>query len=325
MSLSPLIITPGQPGPMLPGEFASGSIPNVVTFRVKDLGPPSILYVQRDDQLVLWAVSSSANELVTVTARLLLALPPVTGQPGVDPAALKALLAGPGILPIVTIKQQLQLGAAFTQGFVTVPLAEGYLLSVTVIANLANQRGITFARVRIDRTTPVIAATNAALILLADYVTAGMAPTWPGGRVTQPTESTGALLTVSPANPGLGADISFTIGGQDRNRLSSLATTFVTSATVATRISRLRITDAAGNLVWQSPPSQTQLAGVTAIYSASQGQVTSAVDTTTINWSLPGLQFVGGGWTISTNTLAIQAGDQWSLTRLSIEQWIDQF
>lgn len=323
MGSSVILPATGQPGPQQPGEFASAAVPNVVTFGFEGIGPPSPLYIQRDDQLVIEAATTTAtSDLVFVTARLLLPVAPSAGQPvqgaGGVPTAVPQ--RGSTIIPIVFTATA---GANGVLTATTIPLAEGYLLSVGVTGNTALKRGTTFVRVWINRGAVSTLSPNAATVLIADYVTQTAVVGWPYGRVLSPPEGPGNVKNVPIGAPGAGVDWTTTQPGGVRWRLQSWNAQLVTSATVANRIVRGFIKTGGGSIVWQGSPSAVIPASQTVQVSAASGQFTASTDPATVGVALPSPAMVNGAFIIGVSTTGLQAGDQWSGIQLHVEEWLD--
>lgn len=295
---------------------------NDVTFLLRGVAPPSPLYIQRDDQLVVEGVTVNVSDALIVNVRQLLAAPQYPGS--VNRVGAGADPLHPGSFPIVASQQQFEIPSQNILAINTMPLVEGYLLSVSVSLKSggATQRGATFCRLWINRGKTQSFAPNAALMLIADYPTSQHSVSWPYGRVLYPTEGPGAMSQLQQVAPAAGADWTFTVALFNRLRLQSLAVVLTTAATVANRIPRLQIKDPAGSLIWQAAPQAVQPASTAIQYSAGGVQVASVVDTTTLNWPLPANTIIEGGSTIGTNTLAIQVGDQYGITKLNGELWV---
>lgn len=103
-------------------------------------------------------------------------------------------------------------------------------------------------------------------------------------------------------------------GGQ-ATRLLTLAATLTTSATVTNRTPVLRLADQNGNMVWETAAATPQTATTSWAYSASAtggaAESGSAQTTGVVSLTLPDL-WVPAGWSWSTATGGLQAGDQWS-------------
>lgn len=317
------VTPPGQPGPLQPGEFSSISRPNVVTFGFEGIGPPSSLYIQRDDQLAIEAYTAlPTNDTVTIIARLLLPVAPTPGQPasGADLMAPAPPTQGSTIVQI-----QAQLIPVQNSGAVKaiVPLAEGYLLSVAASSLSATSRGDTFVRAWITRPPIVSGNPSGAEVLFGDYV-AQFAPVgWPFGRAVHPTEGPGELTSMSVGNPAAGSDWSLVVPNNNRWRIQSWNAQLVTAAAVANRIVRAQIKNTAGVVVWQAAPSAVIPASQTVQVCASDVSALSVADPGTISLPLPAPTMLLTNMSLGVSTTALQAGDQWSSIRVMTETWID--
>src|SRR5271157_90653 len=336
--------TPGQPGPLAPGEWQSSASPTVVSFKHHMIEPPTALYVQTGDTLIVdTSTNVPSSDTVVVTARLLLPYPPFPQQPSDSVAAaampgaptaaqLAAAAAGqagasqPSVPPRPAYIQQLQITVpTIVQVGATVrlPLIEGYLLSVAAYCSNATVRGQTFARVWLQQRGVTATGLPAAMCLFADYPTAYAPVGWPGGRVSYPTEGPGAIVEILVGNPAAGADWTYSFNGQTRARIQSVGARLVTSATAGNRMARIQIVSSGGTIVWSAPPQQVLAASLTAQFSAAPAQVTSVVDTLTLVSPLPSPAILAPNETLRVSTLNIQAGDQWSNIVIVAEQWLD--
>jgi len=315
---------PGQPGPLQPGEFMGASSPNAVSWAFDGIDPPAGLYVQRDDTLVLEAFSTTVD-LVTVTARLLLPMPSRGGQPS-DGVQGQPATPAPGGANIVTIQRTLVPGTSGLFASVVIPLAEGYLLSIAVTAATPIQRGITFVRAFLARNaiTNAITFPITNYVLFADYVSS-LSPTgWPAGRTIYPTEGPGNLRTAVVGSPGAGSDWQITVPSGVRWRVQSLNAQLAIVNSGTPRVVRLKVADVATHLLWQAAAQQAGAVNTTVQLSACSGQVTSTIDTTTLNVCLPSPLMMATGATLTSSTINIVGSDQWSNIALQVEEWLDQ-
>jgi hypothetical protein len=186
---------------MRPNEFVSGSVPNIVSFGFDNIGPPSPLYIQRDDRLAMQAVSSLTNEVVTFNARLLLPRGPMAGQPESGPPDA-ATLAAAKLGFIQPLSDVITFGNVIGAATITLlrDLSEGYLLSVTASNKFSNQRGQTYARAWINRGPVGTNPSNSFLPLFCDYPVAFGQVGWPGGRLQAGVEGPGMLNAQLIAN-----------------------------------------------------------------------------------------------------------------------------
>lgn len=159
-------------------------------------------------------------------------------------------------------------------------------------------------------------------MFFGDYPTQTAPVGWPGGRILNSTEGPGRLRTVAVSNPGAGADWSLTVPTNGQWRISSLNAQLAIANAGVARIVRIQILGAGGQLVWQSAAQQTGAINTTVQVSAAPGQVTTVVDTTTLNIAIPGLTLMNGTHVIRTSTSNINAGDQWSNIAVQVEEWL---
>lgn len=256
-----------------------------------------MLYLQRDDQLVLQAVTSTTGEAVTFNIRLLLA---------------------DGTL--VPIQQTVRPPNNRTVASVTVSLDEGYLLSVSCICGQAAQRGWTFARAFVNR--GAFGTGQPGQLLFSDYVTTQVSGGYPGGRITSPTEGPGALKAAQVAAPGAGLDWAISVPSNARWRLLSAIATLTTAVAVANRQVQISVGVGAGE-VYRGSPNQNIVASTTARVSFSSAPQSFALMPTNVHVPIPVSIYMGLGDVLSTNTLNIQAADQWGIPTVGVEEWID--
>ena len=314
--------SPGQPGPMQPGEFTGAPTPNIVTFGLKGIAPPSPLYVQRDDLLVLAAVTSLTGEIVTFSGRFLQAPLPRGGQPG-TPAPDSASDQPQSTNVIVPINFQLRplnTRALLVQSFA---LGEGYLLSLVANGGVAGAtRGQTYVRANLLHGTLQTSPLQVAQLLLGDYTTTTIAVGWPSGRILEPTESSGFMHTVQQANPGAATDFVFTVPTNTRMRISSMGAIFTASATIANRSVELIVDDGA-NIYWaHSVPTlitANQVINVVATGTSAPVGVITTIQPLVIP---PGL-ILPAGHRIRSLTGTLSAGDQWSAIWFDVEEYLD--
>jgi hypothetical protein len=308
---------------MRPGEFLAGSIPNTTAFNTTSVGPPSSLYIQRDDVLVVQASSSSASEVVTINGRLLLANMPRGGQP--DNAAIDPnIAAAASTSVIVPIAMTIRPGATRTVTTQTFQLAEGYLLSLGSLAAIAITRGQTFVRAFISRGGSALIQPSQ--LLFADYVTTQIGAAYPNGRVTAPIEGPGFVYLFAGTNPGAGANWSVSVPANARWRVRSIGALLTTSATVINRQVGLHIA-VGGNIVFTGAASVAIPANTPAVVTAVALNPFAPLDTTRIYLPLPPDLYLTGAsglvQTISSEATNLQAGDQWSSINLLVEEWLD--
>lgn len=326
MGSSVILPAPGQPVTGPDPNFKQGAIPNLVQFKFQHVDPPSLQYIQRDDVLVLQAMSAVANETVYVFIRMLLPYASIPGQPdGGDssPVTIESL-TGPGYVQVIA--QQLILPTAFTVGRLSIPLTEGYLLSVAVGAANADRRGKTFARVWLNRGPIVSPVQNAGAVLFADYVTISMPEGWPYGRIISPTEDPGNVVETIGGNPAAGTDFNVSHVITGRARLASLKATFTASATVANRFPSFQIIGAGSGAVhFQVQDTVAVTASQTVTYSLAPGgtNVRGGGAPIFVTMPVPSPEIDYSGSEVASVTQGIQAGDTWTAILMVTEEWME--
>ncbi len=323
MGSSVILPVAGQPKQGADPAFKSAAIPNVVTFGLDRVGPPSPLYIQRDDVLVVEFISSTGDTLV-INGRILLAPNPRGGQPDAPGSPDPSQTAQSSNL-IIPINGALAFtsGPFRTQKTLAIPLTEGYLLSLGFVGSNTAQRGISFVRAWLNRGPLNISTPNTVTMLLADYVSNTAPVGWPAGRILFPTEGPGNLYKVSLANPAAGADFAFSVPLGARWRWVSLAAVLTASATVGNRIVHGVVQDVGGNTVFNASQVTAQTAGQAITYSFAPGLTSQNINDGAALVTLPGGLWLQGGAQIKSSTTGILAGDQWSAINAIVEEWLD--
>jgi hypothetical protein len=294
------VITPGQPLPFQEGEFKSVSQPNLVSFALRGITPPSEVYLQRDDQLGIAFMNSTGSDTVVVSGRF--------------------LRANDGVVVPFTITSTTPSSYSYTTK--QIPLGEGYILSATIGSTICFDRGQCFASLYIQRGRVVTPLSAGEFQLLCQgYITTNQGLAWPNGQVYNAQDGVGHMQFANVSNPGAGADFSFSINSNAIARVRGARMTFTASATVANRTPVFFI----GNR-----PSY-QIGSTTAI-TAGQAKkfffVPGISQYTDANgdFYLPCPEFsqsVGNPSAIfQVATSGIQAGDQWSAITIFTEEWL---
>ncbi len=318
---TPVLPVPGQPGPMKPGEFQPGSMPNIVSFGFDHIGPPSNLYIRRDDHLQILARTNVAGtETITVTARILLPVAPSPGQPS-EPSP-PPIVSLPNLATISVLSQTFTLLGTRSPNQFLIPLSEGYLLSVDVSASAARTRGQTFVRVSIQPGVIVATQIQPVLPLFADYATLDTNIGWPGHRILNPTEGPGWLHSLQQGNPVAGADWALNVNVTARMRVRALAATLTTSAAVANRQVEIIVDDSVNTYYIDDVPANI-VASTTTQITAADFNVPTGIVTTILHASIPSDLILPNPHRIRSNTVNLQAGDQWSNIWFHVEEWID--
>lgn len=204
----------------------------------------------------------------------------------------------------------------------SLPLAEGWLLNaqVHVVAGTP-QTGQTFAVLSLVRGRT--GAFEELATLAAGPVTAVHRVAWPGSSILSSVEGAGALRTISGTTPGAGVEVSESVPTGARWQLLQFAATLVTSAVPANRDPFVIIDDGT-NVLQQFGQGLITAASVTrrqywthGISMNATGFAGSAIQ------GLPTSLLLLPGHRILTGTTAFDVGDQWSLVRYTVREWIE--
>ena len=322
MGSNVILPAPGQPKTGPDANFKQGSVPNLVTFQFEEVAPPSAIYIQRDDVLVIEGATQVSPEVLTITARILLPYAQAAGQPDQLPAGGVAggPIVGPGY--IQTLQRTLSVPLNLSNALLGIQLLEGYLLSIAVTAAVATNRGDTFVRVWLHRGAVVSQSPNVFFPLLADYVTAFAMVGWPEGRLLSPTDGAGRLVRYTIGNPAAGSDFTITSSSAGRVRVRSMKATFTASATVANRFPSFQLGSA---VEFQVQDTAADTASQVVTYSLCSGGTSSrgGGNPIFVVAPLPGPAIERPSAVLASSTQGIQVGDQWSAISLDTEEWMD--
>lgn len=289
----------GTPSDKTPGALAVSS--SRISFAFQGVQPPSILYVDVDDNIVISAASNQGGETVTVNVRMLLPDGRIEDmQYLVSPASTRA---------VSSTRQR---------------LAQGYIISISALALVANTRGQTFARISIQRSAS--GSGQPAQMLFADYVTTLATSAYPNGRVLAPTEGPGWIHGTAQSPPAAGADFVFNSANNQRIKIRSVLIPFVASAAVANRQVEIEILHNTNIVMRLSAPANIT-AGQTAFVNLLPLDPYVGILTNDFIIPIP-LElafggFTGGVGTLQSVTTGIQAGDQWGSLNMLVEEWLE--
>lgn len=262
---------------------------------------PNAMYVSPTDTLNVGAATSQGGETVTVNYRLWLADRTIyNGQFTVSP------------LPTRVIKTA------------SVPMQEGFLLSVSCKAAYATSRGQTFVRLFLGNAA--FGAGQPSLMLMSDYVTTAMAPGFPNGRQLGPTEGPGWLHVLTLGSPPAGSALFWSMAPNQRLRIQSFYLVLTTSAAVINRYVTLT-QNSAGSFVMSVNVENAQPASTVWAYTYANGMQYNATLTGSgyvyapvpPNWQLSGTAFDE----LILTAINLGVGDQISNGAASVEEWIE--
>jgi hypothetical protein len=200
-------------------------------------------------------------------------------------------------------------------------LGEGWLLSLSAALDAGTlASGQAWARVDVIRGEAANGTTLATLI--QGTLTDTHRRAWPGSPIATSIEGAGVIRTVLGADPAAGAEWSEPVPAGARWRLRSVIATLTTDATAAARLAALQITDGT-NTLWRARASQAQAASIAGIYSGGGTGYATTGATNDLMWPIPSEMILLAGFRIGTFTSSLQAGDDWSAPRLTVEEWIE--
>lgn len=138
-------------------------------------------------------------------------------------------------------------------------------------------------------------------------------------ELTDTDDASRIVRVVNLPNPAAGADLTFTVPGDQIWRPISLRALLTTAIAVANRAVRLTVA-IGGEEITRIPAAAVQAGSLAVVYTAARtGHSTSLVaDGATAVIGIPELVLMGGT-TISTSTANLQAADQWSGVRIAVE------
>lgn len=128
-----------------------------------------------------------------------------------------------------------------------------------------------------------------------------------GGRALPPGPAN--LVETAITNPAAGADFTWTV--TQAGLLLAVNGQLVTSATVISRDVTLLVADASANRIYTGPLVVSQTASETYTYTFQGAPILSGVVPNIVG-AIPLNAYVKAGWTVSSSTLDLQTGDQWS-------------
>jgi len=266
-----------------------------ITFETEGIAPPAAVYVSPTESIVVQMQSASVASTAFVIFRLL------TPQ---------------GELKF----EQYQLSGQSAPGTpiaLNIPPSEGFLLSCVVISTNA-QRGQCY--VKIFLASGGFGAFTASQLLAQGYVSTYDSVSYPQSPNESSISGRGWLNGVFTAAPAAGTDIGITVPTFRRWRLIGFAASLNTSAAAGTRQPTFSIADPAGTgdaMNFPTPTVGPSFSG-TVTWGAGAGQIATP---NVLQGSLPVDVLVSGGWTIGTSTFGLQAGDQWGVSTLFVEEW----
>jgi hypothetical protein len=239
---------------------------------------------------------------------------------GLDLLVTGRILRPSGEIEKVQLRLSPSSGGSFTVSYVDT--GDGWLLNVVAsTVTAAPLRGELFVTVGIVREGPRLGAESG--VLFSGYLEAYSQLGWPPCNVASSLDGQGKLLSLTPTVPAAGADIVVTVPAHFRWRVLGLSFLLVTAAAVANRLPHLQITDGVSPVYYICAP-QVQTASSAWYYNLYPGAgALSPATVLACNYLGPADIRLMAAWTLGTNTINIQAADQYSAIRMLVEQWIE--
>ncbi len=292
---------PPIPGTLPPGVreqiFEPAPPPGPVSFAHRGLQPPSRVYVESSDILVILALNQAFQTTLTTRVRLLRADGQIVGMEFTD------------LLPV---------GASRTVG--SHRLTQGFLLSLVCTVDVTGvDTGGPGVIVGLQRdSVPVPTFFD---VLLQGPVFQFFPLAWPQAPLRRFRDQPGRIRDFLAPNPTVATDFVVSPPITLFWRLIGFRATLVTSATVATRTVNFNIRDQQGNTSWDVFARTGQTASTVIIYYAYPLPSIPVDATTKIYMPIPpGLILTEIG-VIESSTQNLSPGDQWTAITIYVEEW----
>lgn len=140
-------------------------------------------------------------------------------------------------------------------------------------------------------------------------------------RIDRAKDGPGTIQSITGTDPAAGAEISETVPANTIWRLNSIMALLVTDANAASRVARLHLGDGVTDFLI-IPPKDTQAASTTLRYFGASFGYEASTNGSTNAWPFDAV-ILSAGFTITTDTILSEAGDNWGAPQLSIEAWHD--
>jgi hypothetical protein len=278
-------------------EYVTNSTPGDVLFNFADIAPWDGIYVREDDALQVTVI-------------------PITGST----INLQYRILSPNGTVLVS-QDNVPLGVARSLSFFSRQLAEGVLLSVAVVpTGPVPSAAVNYVSVGLRRQNLGVSGLHQ--VLCAGYVTQACPLSWPGAVLQRPTDGAGTLRSVTGTTPAAGADISEVVPVGTRWQLLSLFAQLTSAVAVASRQVNLTLDDGA-NIFYETPNGPVQAASLVWEYNFAPCGFAPAVVLTDVAMHYDNSQTLLPGFHIRTDTVAIQAADQWTAPQYLVREWQD--
>ncbi len=273
------------------------SRPPLVDFASQKVGPPTNLYLHRDDRLRVATYASTAALTVVIHFRLLLP----DGR-------------------VVPLEFKVVTDATRTAKVTAFDLQEGYLLGAVAFIAGGAPFGRVFCQIELIRDIPSSGIRT--LTLAAGYLTDANEIGWPNFTPLGSLQGRGLIRSIVGTTPAAGAEITETVPTGARWAVKSFTFAFTASAAIQNRIPQVSIDDGGVSFyIFGTAVAITAGQGRTITASPVSGALTDAQNNILI--PMPSEIAMLAGFRIKTTTSNIQVGDQYSNVKYEVEEWID--
>ncbi|MGR3319636.1 MAG: hypothetical protein ACUZ8O_14305 [Candidatus Anammoxibacter sp.] len=146
--------------------------------------------------------------------------------------------------------------------------------------------------------------------LIGNYLTENTPLTWPQGKIIKPEEGEGRIILETVTTPSPGQNFLVATPTNRYVEILAISWTLITDANSATRESGLQINPQGGGM-FRLPPTASQIESLTRTYIFGNS-TNVGISSTLIASPFPTGFVALKGFNIQSNTIGIQAGDQFS-------------
>jgi hypothetical protein len=277
--------------------FSLSTRPPEVAFTSRVVQPPAPVYVGPDEHIAVHLLNTLTGAIVDVNLRFLRP----DGQ----------------IVPIVHRFAPTADGAV---NLFPIELGEGFVLSMSAWwVTGAPGRGRTYLMATLRRGASALGQPFSH-VLMAGYVGYPLPLQGPHQPLQHPREGPGYVHRENVNNPAAGADWSITVPVARIWSVIAVTCLLQTDATAANRNVNLQVHDAGTQVYQVNPATAVPALTLAGLSWCPAGQLSALAGVYTA--ALPVPCMVPGGWTIKSNTVGLQAADQFSGINLWVEEWI---
>lgn len=220
---------------------------------------------------------------------------------------------------------QVQPNSSKTKSTHTVDLSAGWLHSVHCrVASTTVRAGQVFVRLGIARNTS--SDDTDQMILCQGYISSESDLSWPPGKSQQAVDGPPRLRSVAGTDQAANTEVSENVPSNTRYMLKSLSVALTTDATAANRTVCLYVDDGTTKF-FQVRAGITQAASLTYTYDFVAGYPVrdSALGADNrVIVPLPPDLLLFQGWRFKTQTVNMQAGDNYAAPQMMVYEWIEE-